>query len=49
MEMAHIIDKVKFVGRGNYITIWSIADFEAHQKELIEKIKNSKVRPAVRI
>jgi len=49
MEIAHINDKVKFVGRGNFITIWSIEDFEAHQRELMEKIKNSKERPAVRI
>lgn len=49
IELAHINDKVKFVGRGSYISIWSVEDFEAHQRELMEKIKNSKEKPAVRI
>ena len=49
MEIAHISDKVKFVGRGNYISIWSLEDFTEHQRSLMEKIKNSKERPSVRI
>ena len=49
MEVAHIVDKVKFVGRGNYISIWSLEDFTEHQRLLMEKIKNSKERPSVRI
>jgi DNA-binding transcriptional regulator/RsmH inhibitor MraZ len=49
MEIAHISEKVKFVGRGNYISIWSLEDFTEHQRSLMEKIKNSKERPSVRI
>ena len=49
MEIANISDKVKFVGRGNYISIWSLEDFTEHQRSLMEKIKNSKERPSVRI
>ncbi|MBI9030638.1 hypothetical protein JEZ13_01350 [bacterium] len=49
IDTAHISDKVKFVGRGNYVALWSIEDFDAHQRDIMEKIRNSKDRPAVRI
>jgi len=49
VEKAHISDKVKFVGRGNYLTLWSIEDFDAHERDIMEKIRNSNERPAVRI
>lgn len=49
MESAKITDKVKFVGRGNYISIWSLEEFAEHQKALMESIRNSKERPSVRI
>ncbi len=49
MESAKISDKVKFIGRGNYISIWSLEEFTEHQKALMENIRNSKERPSVRI
>lgn len=49
IEIAHINDKVKFIGRGNHISIWSLEDFAEHQRILMEKIKNSNERPSVRI
>ncbi len=49
MEHAKISDKIKFVGRGNYVALWSLENFEAHQRELMDKIRSSKERPVVRI
>jgi len=49
MESARIGDKVKFIGRGNHISIWSLEEFAEHQRALMENIKNSKERPTVRI
>lgn len=49
MEIAKISDKVKFVGRGNYVSIWSMEGFAEHQKEIMDNIKNSNERPSVRI
>lgn len=49
MIEAKINDKVKFIGRGNYISIWSIEKFAEHQRDIMEKIRNSNEMPAVRL
>jgi DNA-binding transcriptional regulator/RsmH inhibitor MraZ len=49
IDRANITDKVKFVGRGNYVALWSLENFDAHQKYLMDQIRNSKERPVVRI
>ncbi|OQY36642.1 MAG: hypothetical protein B6226_06230 [Candidatus Cloacimonetes bacterium 4572_65] len=44
-----IQDKVKFVGHGDYITIWTPEDSNKYEDNLKNKILNSKERSSVRI
>ncbi len=46
---AKVKDKIKFIGRGNYIAIWSIEEFEDHQKMIRDQIRQSNEMPVVRL
>lgn len=49
MNEAEITDKIKFIGRGNYISIWSLEKFEEHQRQVRDRIRNSTERSVVRL
>lgn len=49
MEKAKITDKVKFVGRGNFISLWSTESFEEYERLIEEKFKNATERPSVKL
>ena len=41
MDKAKITDKVKFVGRGNFVSLWSVEVFEEYERSIEEKFKNT--------
>ena len=49
MDKAKITDKVKFVGRGNFVSLWSVEVFEEYERSIEEKFKNTTERPSVKL